>query len=63
MTRYALVVGVSEYRSVLSLPEAKRDAQAIQQVLEQRGFDQVKSLVDPQIQELRESIEGLFADR
>ena len=64
MTRYALIVGVGEYSSALpSLPEAQRDVQAMQQVLEQRGFDQVRSLVDPQLQELNESIEELLANR
>ena len=64
MPRYALVVGVGKYESGLpSLPEARSDAQAMRQVLEQRGFDKVQLLVDPQSQDLEKSITELLVNR
>ncbi|MCA6622883.1 MAG: caspase family protein [Pseudanabaena sp. M165S2SP1A06QC] len=64
MSRYALVVGVGKYESGLpSLPEARSDAQAMQQVLQQRGFDKVQLLVDPPSQDLEKSLTELLVNR
>lgn len=43
MPRYALVIGISQYQSLTSLPNAARDAEAVAQVLERHGnFDVVR---------------------
>ncbi|MGQ9872317.1 caspase family protein [Leptodesmis sp.] len=67
MAKLALLIGVSEYQDGLSpLPTAVRDVEAMQRVLHQPetgGFDQVKSLIDPDPLLMQQEIEALFADR
>lgn len=43
MPRYALIIGISQYQNLASLPNAARDAEAVAQVLERHGnFDVVR---------------------
>jgi hypothetical protein len=64
MAKFALLIGVSHYASGISpLPEAERDVQAMQELLEQKDFDEVQALVDPQGKDLIASIEELLANR
>ncbi len=43
MPRYALIIGISQYQNLTSLPNAARDAEAVAQVLERHGnFDVVR---------------------
>ena len=67
MTKAALLVGVSEYQSGFSpLLKARRDVEEMQRVLENPemdGFDQIKTLIDPDPQSLRFAIESLFSGR
>jgi hypothetical protein len=65
MTKVALLIGVSEYGSGLNpLPSAGRDVELVRQVLqpsEGEGFDEVKSLLNPNPPMMRKAIETLFS--
>jgi hypothetical protein len=67
MAKTALLVGVSHYESGLSpLLGALEDVEAMQRVLEHPemgGFDQVKPILNPDVQTLQGEIENLFVDR
>ncbi len=64
--KVALLIGVSEYGYGLQpLPEAVKDIEAIEGVLESSemgGFDEVKTLINPNPPAMREAIQSLFAD-
>jgi len=65
MTKVALLIGVSEYEPGLTaLPAAVKDIEAMQRVLkdaEMGGFDTVKTLANPDPQEMQYEIETLFS--
>jgi uncharacterized caspase-like protein len=67
MVKIALLIGVSEYQPGFTpLPAAKKDVEAMQRVLqnpELGGFDEVKQLINPETQPMREAIETLFNGR
>jgi len=67
MAKVALLIGVSEYEPGLDpLPGAVRDIKAMRQVLqhsEMGGFDEVKTLSNPNSLVMQEAIESLFAHR
>ena len=67
MAKVALLIGVSEYEPGLDpLPGAVRDIKAMRQVLqhsEMGGFDEVKTLSNPNSLVMQEAIESLFANR
>ncbi|PZD71866.1 hypothetical protein C1752_04351 [Acaryochloris thomasi RCC1774] len=67
MHKAALLIGVSEYGEGLqALPGTLENVEAMRGVLEhqeQGGFDDVKTLVDPDPQAMAEAIEALFLDR
>jgi hypothetical protein len=67
MTKVALLIGVSEYVSGLNpLPAALNDIAEMKNILqhsEMGGFDEVKSLVNPDSQEMQIEIARLFANR
>ncbi|QZZ19485.1 caspase family protein [Leptothermofonsia sichuanensis E412] len=67
MSKVALLIGVSEYEPGLNpLPNAISDVEAIQQVLknaELGGFDQVKTLINPDKVVMEAEVENLFCDR
>lgn len=67
MAKVALLIGVSEYQPGLSLlPGAVKDIEAMQRVLqhpEMGGFDQVKTLTNPDPLLMQGEIECLFSDR
>jgi uncharacterized caspase-like protein len=67
MAKMALVVGVSDYEPGLTpLPGATRDIEAIRRVLqnpEVGGFDDVKTLSNPDPLAMQEAIETLFSGR
>jgi EAL domain-containing protein (putative c-di-GMP-specific phosphodiesterase class I)/uncharacterized caspase-like protein len=66
MTKTALVIGVSEYQDGLgALPSSVRDAEALQQVLQDPTigeFHEVKVLRNPSSQEMQIEIEILFTE-
>ncbi|MDJ0773362.1 MAG: EAL domain-containing protein [Mastigocoleus sp. MO_167.B18] len=63
--KVALLIGVSEYESgFTSLPGAIKDVKAMQRVLQDSkigGFNEVKILVNPDVQSMREEIETFFS--
>jgi uncharacterized caspase-like protein len=65
MAKVALLIGVSEYEPGLDpLPGAIRDIKAMQQVLQHRemgGFDEVKTLTNPNSLLMQETLEVLLA--
>jgi len=65
MKKTALLIGMSEYQPGLSpLPGAVRDMAAMQRVLQHPdmgGFDEVKILANPDVQQMQEAIEALFS--
>jgi uncharacterized caspase-like protein len=65
MKKVALLIGMSEYQPGLnSLPGAVRDMAAMQRVLQHSdmgGFDEVKTLANPDVQQMQESIETIFS--
>ncbi len=67
MAKIALVIGVSDYEPGLNpLPGAVRDVEAMRRVLQQAevgGFDEVKTLSNPEPQKMQEAIETLFSSR
>ena len=67
MAKISLLIGVSEYGQDLNpLPSAEKDIVTMQHVLknsEMGGFDQVKSLLNPEPTAMQEAIEDLFSDR
>jgi len=67
MKKVALLIGVSEYEPGLNaLPAALRDIEALQRVLrdpEMGGFDEVKTLSNPERQTMEFEIEALFEER
>lgn len=67
MAKVALLIGVSEYREGLkALPAAPKDVAAMQEVLqnsEMGGFDEVKTLVNPNHSEMAETIKLWFNAR
>ncbi len=66
IVKVALLIGVSEYGYGLEpLPEAVKDISAMARVLESSemgGFDEVKTLIDPNPPAMREAIQAIFAD-
>ncbi|MDC0835718.1 caspase family protein [Geitlerinema sp. CS-897] len=66
MTKTALLIGVSQYAAGLTpLPGAIADVNAMKAVLENRelgGFDRVKTLLDPDLQQMEQEIELLFSN-
>ncbi len=67
MIKVALLIGVSEYKPGLNpLPKALKDIEAMQRVLQNQdmgGFDEVRTLANPDPLEMQEAIEMLFSDR
>ncbi|MDJ0901174.1 MAG: substrate-binding domain-containing protein [Xenococcus sp. MO_188.B8] len=67
MIKIALLIGVSQYKPGLNpLPEALKDVEAMQRVLQNQdmgGFDEVKTLANPEPLEMEEAIEMLFSGR
>ncbi len=67
MIKIALLIGVSEYKPSLNpLPQALKDVAAMQRVLQHQdmgGFDEVKTLANPEPLEMQEAIEMLFSER
>jgi uncharacterized caspase-like protein len=67
MAKLALLIGVSDYEPGLNpLPGAVKDIEAIQRVLlhmDMGGFDQVKTLPNPNRDEMELEIEALFSGR
>ena len=67
MIKIALLIGGSEYKPGLNpLPKALKDIEAMQRVLQDQGmggFDQVRTLANPDPLEMQEAIEMLFSDR
>jgi uncharacterized caspase-like protein len=67
MSKFALLIGVSEYESGLaSLPAAVKDVKAVQEILqhpEMGNFDDVKVLIDPGLLEMQAAVNTLFDDR
>jgi uncharacterized caspase-like protein len=67
MAKVALLIGVSEYEPGLSrLPGAVKDVEAMQRVLQRPeigGFDQVKTLTNPDPLLMQGEIESLFSER
>jgi Caspase domain len=65
MKKVALLIGMSEYQPGLNpLPGAVRDMAAMQRVLQHSdmgGFDEVKTLANPDVQQMQEAIETLFS--
>ena len=65
MKKTALLIGMSQYQPGLSpLPGAVRDMAAMQRVLQHPdmgGFDEVKILANPDVQQMQEAIEALFS--
>ncbi|MGK7949056.1 MAG: SUMF1/EgtB/PvdO family nonheme iron enzyme [Xenococcaceae cyanobacterium] len=65
MTKIALLIGVSQYQSDLTdLPKATKDVLGMQEVLQNpdtAGFEQVKPLLDPDAQTMREEVEVIFS--
>ncbi|MBE9112586.1 caspase family protein [Nodosilinea sp. LEGE 07298] len=64
MAKFALLIGISNYSSGLSLlPAAVRDVQALQSVLQNPdigNFDRVQTILDQDVQIIRRSIEDHF---
>jgi uncharacterized caspase-like protein len=64
MAKFALLIGVSEYEPGLNpLPAAAKDVAAFQRILqdaEMGGFDEVKTLINPDPQTMQYAIETLF---
>jgi uncharacterized caspase-like protein len=64
MAKIALLIGVSEYEPGLNpLPAAVKDVAAFQRILqdaEMGGFDEVKTLINPDPQSMQYAIETLF---
>ena len=64
MAKFALLIGIGNYSSGLSLlPAAVRDVQALQSVLEHPdmgNFDRVQTILDQDVQIIRRSIEDHF---
>jgi hypothetical protein len=67
MAKVALLIGVSEYEIGLNpLPAALKDVEAMQRVLsdlEIGGFDEVKTLINPDPLAMQEAIENVFYPR
>jgi tetratricopeptide (TPR) repeat protein len=67
MAKLALAIGVSDYEPGLTpLPGATRDVEAMRRVLQHPdlgGFDDIKTLSNPDPQEMQEAIETLFSGR
>ncbi|WP_051469936.1 caspase, EACC1-associated type [Fischerella sp. PCC 9605] len=68
MVKVALLIGVSEYEepSLNPLKGASKDVEAMQRVLQNSGmggFDEVRTLPDPNPLAMQEAIETLFSDR
>jgi hypothetical protein len=67
MAKVALLIGVSEYQTGLNpLPGAVQDVEAMQRVLkhpEMGGFDEVRTLPNPDPLMMQEAIEALFSGR
>ena len=65
MKKFALLIGVSEYKSGLAqLPAALADIAALERVLknpEMGGFDEVRPLANPDVQKMRLEIGRLFS--
>ncbi|MBF2025323.1 MAG: caspase family protein [Oscillatoriales cyanobacterium C42_A2020_001] len=67
MAKVALLIGVSEYEPGLNpLPKAVKDVEAVQRVLKNAdlgGFDDVKTLTNPDRVTMEAEVENLFCDR
>lgn len=65
MKKSALLIGMSEYQPGLNpLPGAVRDMEAMQRVLQhpdRGGFNEIKTLANPDVQQMQEAIEALFS--
>lgn len=65
MKKAALLIGMSEYQPGLNpLPGSVRDMEAMQRVLQHPdmgGFDEIKTLANPDVQQMQEAIEALFS--
>ncbi len=65
MAKFALLIGVSEYEPGLNpLPAAVKDVAALQRIFqdsEMGGFDEVKTLINPDPQAMQYAIETLFS--
>jgi uncharacterized caspase-like protein len=65
MKKSALLIGMSQYQPGLNpLPGAVRDMEAMQRVLQHPdmgGFNEVKTLANPDVQQMQEAIEALFS--
>ncbi|KYC44075.1 hypothetical protein WA1_02730 [Scytonema hofmannii PCC 7110] len=66
MRKLALLIGVSEYEPDLtSLPAARKDVEAVKQVLEHPDmgeFSEVRCLINPDTQEMQVAIETVFSN-
>ncbi len=67
MVKVALLIGVSNYEGLNTLPAAIKDVEAMQRVLyepEMGGFDQVQTLINPDNPtKTQQAIEELFSGR
>lgn len=67
MVKVALLIGISEYEPGLNpLPAALKDVEAMQRVLSDpalAGFEEVKTLANPDPQTMQFEIETLFSGR
>ena len=66
MTKIALLIGVGQSEGLKPLDAPVNDVEALKKVLEDSercGFDEVKCLLNPDPQEMREKIEICFTDR
>lgn len=67
MSKFALLVGVSEYEYESNpLPSALKDIEVMKQVLENPyigGFTEVEQLLNPDLLEMQKAIEALFSKR
>ena len=65
MKKSALLIGMSQYQPGLNpLPGAVRDMAAMQRVLQHPdmgGFNEIKTLANPDVQQMQEAIEALFS--
>jgi uncharacterized caspase-like protein len=65
MAKFALLIGVSDYQPGLNpLPAAVKDVAALQRIFqdsEMGGFDEVKTLINPDPQAMQYAIETLFS--
>jgi len=67
VAKFALLIGISQYAEALNpLPAAERDVRAMQRILENPDmgkFDQVDSLINPDLLMMQRKIDTLFSER